>query len=53
MAIGYLMHVLVHFLMAIRISRPRSDSEIGIEDRIRIGKELFEIFKKPLFEDSD
>ena len=47
------MHVLVHFLMAIRISRSGSDSEIGTEDRIRIGEELLEIFKKPLFEDSD
>ena len=63
------MHVRVPFLMAIGISRSEvlffgdtigSESEMGAKDKLGmeldktwIGKELPEIFKEPLFRDSD
>ena len=63
------MHVRVPFLMAIGISRSRilffgdtigSESEMGVKDKlgmkldkIWIGEELPEIFREPLFRDSD
>ena len=69
MAIGYLVHVQIPFLMAIGMSRSEvlffgdtigSESEMGAEDKIGIeldktgmGEELPKIFKEPLFRDSD